>query len=288
MKPRFRYLTVVPALVLVLGVVLYPFGYLIWMVFHRISLLAMSEPKFIGLGNLAKVLSDADLATTFRNTALFVGESVIMNLLLGFLLALLVNRMRAGKLLFRSIFLLPMMIAPLAASVIWKLLYDPSQGAFNRILISLGLNGPDWLGGYHLALQSTIAVDVWLGVPFVFIVLLGGLESLPVEPFESAKIDGASAWQTVRRITIPMMRPLLLIAVTFRIVWSFRNFGVVYGLTQGGPAGASETMIFRVWRVAFSDLELGYAATIALLMAALILCITVLFVIGLSRQSTTS
>lgn len=178
-----------------------------------------------------------------------------------------------------------MMIAPLAASVIWKLLYDPAQGVFNRTLISLGLSGPDWLGGYHLALQSTIAVDVWLGVPFVFVVLLGGLESLPVEPFESAKIDGASAWQTVRRITIPMMRPLLLIAITFRIVWSFRNFGVIYGLTQGGPAGASETMIFRVWRVAFADLELGYAATIALLMAALILFVTILFVIGLSRQA---
>ena len=285
MKPRFRYLTLVPALVLVLGVVLYPFGFMIWMVFHRISLVAMSEPKFIGLGNLVKVLNDAELATTFRNTALFVGESVIMNLLLGFLLALLVNRMRWGKLLFRSIFLLPMMIAPLAASVIWKLLYDPAQGVFNRTFISLGLNGPDWLGAYHLALQSTIAVDVWLGV---LVVLLGGLESLPVEPFESAKIDGASAWQTVRRITIPMMRPLLLIAVTFRIVWSFRNFGVIYGLTQGGPAGASETMIFRVWRVAFADLDLGYAATIALLMAALILFVTILFVIGLSRQSTTS
>ena len=288
MKPRLRYLTVVPALVLVLAVVLYPFGYLIWMVFHRISLLAMGQPEFIGFGNFAKALRDAELATTFRNTAMFVSESVILNLVFGFLLALLVNRMRWGKLLFRSIFLLPMMIAPLAASVIWKLLYDPAQGAFNRILISLGVSGPDWLGGYYLALQSTIAVDVWLGVPFVFIVLLGGLESLPVEPFESARIDGASAWQTVRRITIPMMRPLILIAVTFRIVWSFRNFGVIYGLTQGGPAGGSKTMIFRVWQVAFSDLDLAYAATIALLMAALILFVTILFVVGLSRQSTTN
>jgi multiple sugar transport system permease protein len=166
----------------------------------------------------------------------------------------------------------------------WRFLLNAQAGIFNYFSSSLGFGNPDWLGTPGLAMFSIIVVDVWQWTPYVFLVMLAGLESLPQEYLEAAHIDGASSWQRFRYIVLPYLTPLLLIATLFRFTWAFRGFDHIYTLTQGGPGNATETLALSVWRTGFVGLDLGVASAISVVMMLVLTIFSLVILRSLSRQ----
>jgi multiple sugar transport system permease protein len=227
---------------------------------------------FVGLRHYASLAADPLVRAGLVNTVLFAVLSVAAEMVLGFALALLVSRAVTGRVVYRTIFMLPILIPGIVIGAIWKLAYNPDFGVINQLLALVGLRGRDWLGDPALAFGSVVAVDVWHWTPFVFLLLLAGLEALPREMFEAARVDGASAWQELRYVTLPMMRPTLLVTLVFRLVVSFKVFDEVYLLTGGGPGTATEVVSFTIFRRFFTEDREGYGAAIS---------VVVLFVLSL-------
>ena len=195
------------------------------------------------------------------------------------MLALFVSRVGKGRVLYRTIFLLPVLIPGIVIGAIWKLMYNPDFGVINQLLGVVGITGIDWLGDGKLALLSVIVVDVWHWTPFVFLLLLAAIESLPEDVHEAATIDGASRWQEFRFVTFPMLLPALAVTMVFRLIVSFKVFDEVYLLTGGGPGTATEVVSFTIYRRFFTEDRMGYGSAISVMV---LFVLTFVIVAGLS------
>ncbi len=191
--------------------------------------------RFVGLANYAAMMDDAYFWSSVRVTLVLIALPVTLQMLLGLGMALLLHTNLTVMRVTRSIFIAPMVIPPVVAGLMWKVLYLPNLGGLNYVISLVGLPGPDWLGSGPMATLAVTLVAVWTDTPFVMLLILAGLESLPQEPFEAALVDGASAWQRFFHITLPLIRPVLLIALIFRVINSLAIFPVIYVLTLGGP-----------------------------------------------------
>lgn len=230
------YLLSLPALIVVVGI-LYPFVLGAYYSFLNYTA-SNPEPVFVGLANFAAVVKDPQFWTSVRVTAVFAVAATVVETVLGVAIALLLNRSsRIGK-VFEKVLILPLMIAPVIAGVIWKLMFNPQFGVLNHVF---GLGAFDWLSK-DMALISSILVDVWIYTPFVAILVLAGIRSLPKEPFEASDVDGASWWYMFRRLMLPMMWPYILVAVIFRFMDCLKAFDLIYVLTAGGPGLATRTL----------------------------------------------
>ena len=271
-------LYVAPAALLLLAVTIVPFFYLIYNSLTNWNLQrAYLGKKFIGLENYATMLRDELFWQAVQVTLLTAVGVVVVQLTLGMLLALLFSRQLVGKRLLRSLFLLPLITTPVVVGLTWRMLYNADLGMINYVLRSLGLPEPIWLASSRWALPSVIITDTWQVVPFVTLMFVAGLQSLPVEPKEAAVVDGASTWRVFFDITLPQMRPLIFLALIFRATDAIRLFDLIYVMTSGGPANATQTLNLYTFKVGFTFLDIGYGSALAVVLMAV--CLGISFVL---------
>lgn len=266
MKKYTPYLLLSPSLLIMIVFVGYPLIDALRLSLFSYRFGRESSMIWNGLSNYLDLFSNPRFWNSLKNTLIFSSTSVILSFLFGFLLALLFwNMTIKGENIYRSLILLPTVLTPVVVGLIWKWMLDPMFGLVNYLLNIIGISGPLWLGNPNMAMASIVLVDVWQYTPFTFLVLLAGLKSLPVELYEAAKVDGASGWQSLTQITIPLLRPIIIIVLLLRTYMSIRSFDNIYVLTRGGPGTATEVLNMYTYRVGFEFLRMGSASTLSII-----------------------
>jgi multiple sugar transport system permease protein len=268
-----------PAVLILLSTTVVPFAYLIYnSLTHWDLRRAYLGKSWAGLGNYADMLHDPLFWSSLQTTFLAAAGVVVVELTLGMLLALLFNREFAGKRVFRSLFLLPLIMTPVVVGLTWRMLYNSDLGMINYLLRSAHLPTPNWLASAQLALPSIVITDAWHQTPFVTLMFVAGLQSLPTEPNEAARLDGASPLQLFWYITLPQLRPLIFLALIFRATDAIRLFDTIFVMTNGGPANATQTLNMYAYKVGFSFLNMGYGSALAVVLLAICLAISIILV----------
>jgi multiple sugar transport system permease protein len=274
----FALALIAPTLVILFALTIFPFVYAVYVSLFDFYLPRPQQSSFVGLGNFAGVLSDARFWVSMRQTGYFLTSAIAAEFILGMALALFFfeeSRGRSLKALYLPLVLVPMMVAPVVIGYMWRLLYQVEFGPINYLLYELfGLGPFEWTASPRSALLSVIIADVWQWTPFVTLVLLAGLVSLPQELFEVAQLDGASYWQRLWHITLPMLRRVIAIALLIRLLDAFRELDKIYVMTQGGPGTATETVSYYAYLSGFKYFQVGYAAamSILLLLVTVVIC----------------
>ena len=273
-----------PAFIVLAVVLAYPLGYALWLSFHQWTLRTFKQGvPFIGLKNYADLFANPDFVNSLRITFTFVILAITFEFILGMGLALLLNHELKGRSFFRSMILLPMMCTNVVIGLTWRLLLNYQYGLVNYYIGKLGILPVEWLSSPKVAMASVVLVDVWNTTSFVALMLLAGLQSLPEEPFEAARIDGASGVQTFFFLTLPLLQPVILVALLWRFIDTFRIFDVIYLLTAGGPARVTETVSIYVYRYGFSSFNLGVAAAASFIMLVIMFVIAGLLARAIGR-----
>ena len=248
---------------------LYPFAFSFWASVTDYSPLR-AQAKFVGLSNYARALADPAFWTALGNTAFFVVGTIPFTTALALGLALAVQPVFRGRTIFRAGFFVPSVVSVVVLSLIFKGLYA-SDGAINGLLLAMGLRGPDWLLDPHAALPAIMAMDVWSASGYYMIIFLAGLEAIPRELHEAARLEGASGWDRFLRITLPLLRPTLLFVLVVNTVRSLQIFAEVFVMTRGGPLHSTTTVVYYLYEQAFYRFDLGYASAVAYLLFLLTL-----------------
>ena len=272
------FIWVAPAVAVLAAMSIYPLVFLVLSGFHS----ATGEWT---LHNFTRMATDRMLGEALLHTGIFVAVALALELIFGLALAVLIDSVRRGRAFLRTSMMVPMLLPPVVAAVIWRLIYNPQFGLLNGTIRALG-GDPSrltWTNGEGGALWSVIAVDVWEWTPFVFLLISAALQSLPQESLEAARVDGASRWRVFFDIELPLLKPVLLLAAMLRGMDLIRIFDQVFILTQGGPGFATETISLYIYRTAFRFFDFGYAAAMSLLL----LVIATVLARGLARQLRT-
>lgn len=236
--------------------------------------------------NYANLLKDPFFKTTFWNTAVFVFFSVASHMVLGLAVAMVLNSALPAKPLFRVIALLPWVVPDVVAGIIWKWMYDPVYGALNDLLLNIGLieNPVEWLSDPRLAMISVVLVNLWRGFPFVMLILLAGLQSIPKHLYEAAAIDGAPGIQQFIHITLPGLKKMIVVALALDIVWEVRRFGLIQSMTQGGPGVLTEVLSTYTYKQYFQFFRFEYASAISVVMTAVLLLVSLPYIWMISQE----
>jgi multiple sugar transport system permease protein len=267
----FRNWAIMPALLLLILLTLQPALQLVAMSVSEVEFKeGVLQWEYVGDKHFQEMLSDPVVPDAFRNTLVYVVVVVIVETALGLVLALAVSRVTRMVGLYRAILVVPILIPPVAIGTIWRLMYDYNYGAINPLLGLFGIKGPTWTADPNLALISVMIVDFWHWTSFLFLILLAGVESLPHELNEAARVDGASEWQIYRHVVLPLLRPTILVAMMLRTIFAFKVFDQVFVLTGGGPGTASTVISMYIYKVFFVQFRLGYGALLALVTALLV------------------
>lgn len=235
---------------------------------------------FIGLRNYIQLLGDEYVMNAIWRTALFSFVSVFFEIILGLGVALILDQKFKGRGLMRAIIILPWALPSIVNGVMWRWIYNADYGALNALLTQLGLMGgyKAWLADSFWAMAGVILANVWKETPFTVIMVLASLQGIPTELYEAARVDGATAWQSLRRITLPLLTPVLMICALLQVIWSFQTFDLIYVVTAGGPYGSTEIISYRIYLQVFKFLKFGYGSAMAYL-ASIILLIPSIFYI---------
>jgi multiple sugar transport system permease protein len=265
----FKWTLLIPLLLILTVFMLYPLFFCLYQSFHTGGV--VGTPTFVGLTNYVELLHDPDFWVGLRRTAEVVVICLIAELLIGMGIALLWNRDFKGQNVVRGLTLLPLLVAPLILSLVWNFLLEYNIGLVNQVLSELGLGRVKWWWP-DMALFTICGITIWQWFPFSTFVLLAGLRGLPKDVFEAAKVDGASAWYTFRRLTLPMLSPLIIIIALLRTMWLIRLFDPLYGTTRGGVN--TELLDWTLYRTAFVYFDVGYGSAMAIvsLYLTIILC----------------
>jgi multiple sugar transport system permease protein len=258
---RIAYLLVSPTIAVLVALSIYPLIYAI-----TVSLKVRSGGvSGWSLGNFSRLFSDQFFLAALGHTLVYATSALTLEFLLGLGLAVLMNNQLRGRSFFRAALIVPMMLPTVVAGVVWRLMLNPNFGAVNGTLKGMGLNTSalTWTSSPRLAMLSVVAVDVWQWTPFMFLILLAGLQAIPQEPYEAALMDGSSGWQTFRHVTLPLLKPAILVALLLRTMDLLRVFDQVFILTEGGPGFATETISLYIYRTAFRFSDFGYAAAMS-------------------------
>ena len=271
LERTFRYWSLLPVVVVLLALTAYPVLALVRMSLSEVTFQSGGVLwDFVGLDNFRQLASDPTAHVAFTNTVWLVVISVAVETLLGLALALAVSRTRTMNLLYRTVAILPLLIPPIAIGAMWFMMLQFNYGFVNTVLLRLGMEGRLWLSQPDLAFASVVAVDIWHWTSFQFLILLAGVESLPNELNEAAEVDGASRRQVLWHITLPLLRPVILIAITLRTIFAFKVFEQIYLLTGGGPGSATEVISSYIEAVFFEQGRMGYGAALSLVTAVAI------------------
>lgn len=279
---------ITPAVAVFVAVSLYPFLFNVWMSTHNVSLLTIRAPEWEWLGakNFQRILSDPSTRTALLRTAVFATACVTLQLTLGLLGALAFNRAFRGKAFLMVLALVPMMVTPIVVGISWRMLLNYDWGLVNHLLDRFSLAPLQWLSDPTVALLSVIMVQVWWGMSFAMLVLIGGLAAIPRSLYEAAEVDGATDAQMFRYITLPMLRPVLLVVGTIKLIDALREFDLIYSLTGGGPGDATRVFAMELYYTAYERGNFGMSAAQALLLMVLVLILTVPLIRLLTRKES--
>jgi ABC-type sugar transport system permease subunit len=260
-----------PALIAIVGVALFPLAWTFWDSLHLHDLrMPWRGRPWVGLANYQAALADARFWGALAHTAFFAAASVTLELLLGLALALGLHRAFRGRGLARTAALLPWAIPTVVAALVWRFAFEGPSGGANALLAALGAveQAPVWFGDARLAWVPIVLADVWKTTPFVALLLLAGLQNIDSTLYEAARVDGASAWQQLRHVTLPLLRPALLVALIFRTLDAFRVFDLIYVLTGGGPGTATEPLALYAFEALLQDLRFGFGSSLSMILFA--------------------
>lgn len=276
-------LLVAPALLLIFALIGYPVARTLWLSFHDAGLPALTGGgmDFVGLSNYTDIATDPQMRRVFVTTVVFGLACVVGTMVLGIAVALLLNRPFRGRALLGVLVLLPWAMPKVAAATVWRWLFHDQYGLVNWGLVSVGFSsfeGYAWFVSRVPAFTAIGVVVVWQSFPFVALSLLAGLQSIADDVVDAARIDGAGPWQVTRHITLPLLKPLLLVLVVISTIWDFKIFDQIYVMTQGGPARSTEVLSITTWREAFTQLDFGLASALAMAMFAILSVITVVYI----------
>jgi multiple sugar transport system permease protein len=257
-------------------------GFLIFLVAPMVASLGISfydwelltPPTFVGLKNFANLLTDRVFKDVMVNTLYYTFGLVPLNLVISLGLAVWLNTRLRGLTVYRMAFFLPVVTVTVAVALIWRWMYEPRAGIIDAGLHALGLPGPTWLGDVHWAMPAIIIMSVWKGFGYNMVLFLAGLQGIPVSMYEAAKIDGANGWQRFWRITLPLLSPVIFLAVVLTVISSFQVFDQALVMTNGGPANATNTIVLYIYQNGFQFFHMGYASAIAWVLFGVIFLFT--------------
>lgn len=275
------YLFMIPAVTMVIIFLLIPAGYTVIVSLTKWD--GLSAPHFIGLGNYLRFVQDHVFITSLKNTIIWVLFTLALSVLLGLLIAYFVNRVKFAS-LFKSVFYIPLTISAVTTGLIWLWMYSPDLGVINNILMRLGLLGRSWLSEVPLNTYSMILSWTWKTVGMNMVIFLIGLQAIPTEPVEACKIDGATEWQTFLHVVFPMLRPITTVVVSMSLINSFNIFDIIYVMTDGGPYRSSETLAISMFRESFVLFHMGYGASIAIFLSAIVLFVSWIYIREVTRH----
>jgi multiple sugar transport system permease protein len=278
-KLLFGYSYLVPAALCMLATVVVPIGLAIKMSLFNDVLYKPQDYQFIGLGNYLRLVQDPVFWLTLQNSLVWVFGSVILQFVAGFAAALLLHQAFWGRGLLRTLTLLPWIIPGVVVGLIWEWLYQPNYGVINDLLLKAGWmhERVAWLSSPDLAMPAVIFTNVWRGIPFFAIMLLAGLQAIPDELYEAAHVDGAGALRRFWHVTLPLLRPIIVVATATRIIWTFNYADLIFVMTSGGPANATQITSTYTLLQAYSNLDFGYAGALSVVLLLVMLAFTVAY-----------
>jgi multiple sugar transport system permease protein len=259
-RRRGYLLFVVPALVVIVAVIIFPWAYTVFMSLHEWQV--GTARTWVGLDNYGELLADVRFREAIGRTFVYTALAVVLPVVLGTLAAIIFHQEFPLRGLFRGIFILPMIATPVAIALVWTMMYHPQLGVLNYLLTRLGLPPSLWIYAPDTVIPALVLVETWQWTPLVMLIVLGGLAALPVEPLESAVVDGAGAWRIYRDIVLPLILPFLMVAVVLRAIDALKAFDTIFTMTQGGPGTASETINIYLYLQAFSFFRIGHASAV--------------------------
>lgn len=271
----FKHALVAPPLLFFAAFAIFPLFFTLWVSLNYWPI--GGEHRFIGLGNYKQILSDISFLVSLKNTILYPVIAVPTEYALGLGVALLINRVIRGQRLVRLTVLMPMMLTPIVIGFIWKMLFYPSYGPIDFFLVKVGLPKVDWITKPAAAFATIVVTDIWQWTPLVILVMLSGLRSLPTEPFESARVDGASSWRIFWDMTFPMLLPYSVVAVVLRSIEAFKLFDIVLLITGGGPGVGTATATLIAYFSSFRTANMGPAAAMSILLLIIVAAMATIF-----------
>jgi multiple sugar transport system permease protein len=266
-------LFLLPAIIILGTFNFYPALYSLYLSFFEWNGVAPTK-DVVGVQNYTRLLASGEFWNSLRVTVLYASGMTVIALALGMLVAVLLNQPIRGQAVYRALYFLPVITPTVAAGVVWKYLFDPSQGVVNRSLAGVGIEGPAWLSDPTWALVAVVVVGIWKRVGFNMVVYLAALQGIPRSYYEASRLDGANAWQTFRFITLPLLGPSTFFLSVTALIDAFQVFDLVYVMTTGGPLGSTDVIGFYLYRYGFRYYELGFASAIAYVMFVLIFVVT--------------
>ena len=284
-RHRSYYLFVAPALVIVGAVIIFPWLFTVWM--SAFDWKIGSVAHFVGFDNYAGLAKNQRFLEAILHTFYFTALAVVVPLFLGLVAALIFHREFPFRGVLRSIFTMPMMATPVAVALVWTMMFHPQQGVLNYLLSLVGLPPSLWVYSPTWVIPSLVLVEIWHWTPLVMLIVLGGLAALPTEPYESARLDGASEWQLFRYITLPLIAPFLIVAAVIRTIDALKAFDTIYVISQGGPGTASETINIYLYLQAFAFYNVGNASAVVVVFFVVILALALLLLYVRQRAQWT-
>jgi multiple sugar transport system permease protein len=271
-RRRYAWLFISPAVIVLLSISIFPMFYSLSLSFHDWTIIKPGGWKWIGIQNFADILfHDSYFRTSLRVTIQYLLLTVPVQFVLGLTVALILNEIVHKIIGFlRVVLILPAMMTPVVVGIVWRLMYNPDIGMFNYILSFFHLPPVVWTGMPETALLSVAMADSWEWTPFMALIILAGLQALPREPFEAAIVDGASYLRVLRFITLPLLRPVMVVAILIRLMDSFKAFDLIFVLTQGGPGMSTEILNYYTYRTGFKFFHMGYASALSWLLVVIV------------------
>jgi multiple sugar transport system permease protein len=271
---RFGWALTLPGLFALSLIVLFPLFFTIFTSAYDYTLLHRSYDTFIGFQNYRDAFAAEYFGQSLWVTLKFVVAVVLLEFLLGFTVALMLNSVSRLKDVYYLILLMPLLINPVVVALIWRMFLHPELGIVNYLLSLIGIGPVNWLGDVRIAFWTVVLVDIWHQVSFMIVLLLAGLSALPREPYEAARMDGASTMQAFVHVTLPLMRPVIVVTLLIRLIFAVKTFDLVFIMTRGGPGTSTDLISYFIYRSAFFGLNIGQASAISVLLLVIVLALT--------------
>lgn len=271
---RFGWILMMPGIALLAAVIGFPVIWALNTSLFDYTLIMPGYDNFVGADNYARAFNDGEFIHAAKVTFFFVVAVVLIEFAIGFLVALMLNDTQRGKNIYYLILLCPLLMNPVVVGLIWRMFLHPTLGIVNYLLSTVSLGPVNWLGDAGIAFWTVVMVDIWHQVSFMIVLLLAGLSALPKEPYEAARVDGASALQSFWHITLPLMRPVIVVTLLIRVIFAIKTYDIIYIMTRGGPGVATDLVSYFIYRRAFVGLDLGEACAMAGILLVTVIAIT--------------
>lgn len=272
---RFGWFMSAPSIALLLLVILFPVFWALFTSVHDYTLIAPNFDTFTGIDNYVAAAQDPAFRHSLQLTAFFVAAVVLVEFLIGFGVALMLNSVERFKPIYYGILLCPLLMNPVIVGLIWRMFLHPTLGIVNYLLSTIGIEPVNWLGSTKVAIWTIIMVDIWHQVSFMIVLLLAGLSAMPKEPYEAARVDGANTFQSFLHITLPLMMPVIIVTLLIRLIFAVKTYDLIYIMTRGGPGVATDLVSYSIYRTAFVSLNVGEATAMSAILLGFILLLTV-------------